>query len=222
MSGVGSLLARYRVRENPQRSLRRLELLVLVLLLLALLQLLWIALGSLRPASVEPVAPVVDSLRVVETASPGAVTGPMSLQFQSRPLFWASRRAEAPIFAMEDIEEGDEAPARRLEDLQLTGLIANGNQGTAIVTLKEQRLRLAVGDEIEGWSLQSVSNSEAVFVSAGARDIRRLLPQQVMAFDEAPASADPQQDAAPRRPARRAPPPADNKKGAEARLSSGG
>lgn len=194
MIAMSSFLDRYRAPENPQRILRRLELALIGALLVAVLQLLWIVFGSLRPAPVKAVPPAANSLQVVQGMTSESVTGPMSLQLQSRPLFWPSRRPDGPVMAIEESSVDGGTPARRLEDLQLVGLIENGSQGTAIVQYKEQRMRLGIGDDLQGWSLLSVANGEAVFVSAGARDIRRLQPQSVAAIREPenPARSEPQ------------------------------
>ncbi|MFK7831533.1 MAG: hypothetical protein AB8B57_17300 [Congregibacter sp.] len=198
MNLVSLLPVRYRASVEPLRSVRRIELVLLLLLILVVLQVLWWGFAALREERVTPVAPARDSLRVLGTNSSGSISASQSLQLQSRPLFWGSRRPTAPVEANEVLNEqtADGKPSRRLENFQLTGLFGAGARGGAIVAHKGERTRLSVGDEIDGWTLLSVSAEEAVFVSAGVRDARRLLPLPVVSItppasevDDLPSSA---------------------------------
>lgn len=183
MISIASLRQRYRDNEEPERSLRYMELLALALLFLVMLQLLWLGLGALGTPSITAVEPARDSLRVVSPGSTGAVSGVQSQQLRSRPLFWASRRplVSAAQEAEQVVESSQSAPAVRLQGLSLLGALGAGEQGAAIVSYKGKVLRVAVGDDIDGWTLRSVAIGEAEFVSADQRDLRRLLPQPVVA-----------------------------------------
>ncbi|MFT4768627.1 MAG: hypothetical protein ACI8RN_001764 [Glaciecola sp.] len=172
---------RYQVDADPQRSERRLELVVVALLIVVLLQVLWWGFGRFAEVSVTAVEPARDSLRVIDAHVPGAITAPQSLQLQSRPLFWASRRPDATVAPLQKTQPGTQKAGRRLEDLQVAGAVGAGDQGRAIVVYKDKLMRLGIGDKVAGWSLQSVSMGEVVFVSAGARDVRRLTPLPVEA-----------------------------------------
>ncbi|MEM1404586.1 MAG: hypothetical protein AAGG55_14710 [Pseudomonadota bacterium] len=196
MSTLATLSARYLQAHEPLRSERRLELVVLVLLAVVVLQLLALGASSVGGAAVTPVLPTSDSMRVEQPVEPGAISASESLQLQSRPVFWASRRATStPSIETEVVEAGEGTPARQLQQLQVTGVFGGGEQGGAIVAYKGNRMRLLIGDEIDGWALLSVAPGEAVFASAGSRDVRRLLPQPVVAAASAgnrsasPASA---------------------------------
>jgi len=183
--------SRYQVDVNPERSERRLELVLVALLVVVVLQVVWWVFGRFGEASVTAVEPARDSLRVVDTSVAGAITAPQSLQLQSRPLFWASRRPDAKLAPAQKANSGNQKPARRLEGLQVAGAVGAGDQGKAIVVYKDKLMRLGIGDKVAGWSLQSVSLGEVVFVSAGARDVRRLAPRPVVAA--AVAAVQPQQ-----------------------------
>lgn len=205
MNLLSLLPARYQATTDPLRSERRIELVLVVLGAVVLLQLLWWGLGMLRDPGVVSVAPARDSLQVVSARDSGSISASQSLGLQARPLFWGSRRPLAPVVANEvaSSSAGNGKPARRLEGFQLTGLFGAGENGGAIVTYKTERTRLSVGDEIDGWTLLSVNAEEAVFVSAGARDARRLMPLPVIATS-APAATEetPQQMPPPPRPGR--------------------
>ncbi|MDP5071424.1 MAG: hypothetical protein NWQ45_11045 [Congregibacter sp.] len=187
MSLFDALRNRYRVNAEPQRSQRRLELLLLALLLVVVLQVVWWLMNGLREPDVATVEPARDSLRVVDVNATGTISASQSLQLQSRPLFWVSRRPVVQVSAPSTADSGSgESPARRLEDLQVTGALGAGDQGKAIVVYKEKRMRLGIGDSVAGWTLQSVGFGEVVFASAGARDVRRLMPLPVVAVQNTP------------------------------------
>ena len=100
----------------------------------------------------------------------------------------------------EIVDSSAGTPARQLQQLQVTGVFGGGEQGGAIVAYKGKRMRLLIGDEIDGWALLSVAPGEAVFASAGARDVRRLLPQPVIASAPAAASSSSPAAAGPAQP----------------------
>ena len=230
MSLINTIRDRYKTEAEPQRSERRLELVLLALILLVALQVLWWFFAFMANVTVPPVAPAHDSMRVVDVNITGAITAPQSLQLQSRPLFWASRRPDASAAPPVKAEPGNKKPARRLEDLQVAGAVGAGDQGKAIIVYKDKLLRLGIGDKVAGWSLQSVSLGEVVFVSAGARDVRRLTPLPVIAAQKPPvadsqastetAPATPQAAANKQASAAKSAPQKNNKK--EATLSLGG
>lgn len=189
MSWFNHLRSRYLVDVEPQRSERRLELVFVALLLIVLLQISWWLLGGLRTATVTSLAPARDSLRVVDASVTGAITAPESLELQARPLFWASRRPNNKGYLVQPgAAQGDEASARGLKDLQVTGALGAGDQGQAIVMYKDKLMRLGIGDSVAGWTLQSVSLGQVVFVSAGGRDVRRLMPLPVVEGQQSPSA----------------------------------
>ncbi|WOJ96524.1 hypothetical protein R0137_14920 [Congregibacter brevis] len=177
--------SRYSVQVEPQRSERRLELIVLALILVIGLQVVWWFLAHTSNVQVKAVAPAGDSLRVMDARAPGSITAPQSLQLQARPIFWASRRPNANAVAQQPVAGSTGKAARRLEGLQVAGAVGAGDQGKAIVIYKDKLMRLGIGDRVAGWSLQSVSLDQVVFVSAGLRDVRRLTPMPVVAAQKA-------------------------------------
>lgn len=196
MSVISGLQSRYLVTAEPQRTERRLELVFVAFLFVVLLQLLawmWDRIGG---ASVAAVLPAKDSLRVIDAGVSGAVTAAQSVEVQSRPLFWASRRPSGDVGPKNARPTGK--PARGLEGLQVAGAVGAGDQGKAIVIYKEKLMRLGIGDKVAGWTLQSVSLGQVVFVSATARDVRRLSPLPIVAAaaQEEPVNRAPRVDGA--------------------------
>jgi hypothetical protein len=183
---VTDLRARYAVREEPLKTERRVELVVVALAGTALLLLLLVIGRFLSSAAVRPVEPAPDSLRVAELTKPGAVTSQQSLLVQARPLFWDSRRPLDPLpdageLAAAQRERANAAPAAALKQLEVSGILENGDGSRVIVRIKDEQRRLSLGDDIEGWTLVEVRPGEVVFASGGQRDIRRLTPSPMVA-----------------------------------------
>ncbi|MFT7287655.1 MAG: hypothetical protein ACI87W_001770 [Halieaceae bacterium] len=192
MKRLEQLQQRYRSTAEPLRSERRLELALLFVAALLLVQLLWFGVRWMVALPVDPMAPTEDSLRVVERMSPGSISAEQSLQLQTRPIFWPSRRPVENIGLPEPQESvaGNETAAAELEGLLLTGLFGGGEFGGAIVAYKGNRQRILVGEEIDGWSLQSIGSDAVVFESGGVRDERRLTLAPVIAITAESAEAE--------------------------------
>lgn len=190
MSVLTRISSRYSVATDPLRTERRVELAALVLLFVILLQLLWIAARAALPVLPAPIMPAADSLAVSTVSDTGGVSSADSAEVQNRPLFWASRRA-VDMPAGSDVTGAEllmaAEPARELKDLDVTGIYGSGDTGGAIVSYKGKQRRVAVGDEVDGWTLHRVEHGEVVWVSGGREDRRRLLPQPVVAMAPAPA-----------------------------------
>ncbi len=132
-------------------------------------------------ASVDSVAPASDSLAVVSRVEPAAVTSEQSFVMQARPVFWQSRRPLDPLPGELTPEElAASTPAKQLKGLQVSGIIANGDQSQVIVTHRGKQQRLTSGQDIDGWTLVEVRPDAVVFASAGAKDERRLSPMPVV------------------------------------------
>lgn len=183
MNALGRLKARYGVVTDPLRSERRIELAVIVLVAVLLLQLVWAGVRLLLADNVAPVAPAADSLLVAEVPRPQRVDAEDSAAVQARPLFWAERRptdviASAAADAAAAAAKSEKA-APKMKDVTLLGVFGSGRTGGAIVAVKGEQERIAVGDRVQDWQLQEIAANRAVFVSGGARDERELLPRVI-------------------------------------------
>jgi hypothetical protein len=175
---------RYRAAEDPLRTERRIELVLLLLAALLLLQLTWMLIRAAAGSGATAIAPAADSLRVASRMDAGVVGADDSAIVRARPLFWPSRRpidAIEPEPVVEEALAGGSRPAKRLKEFKVTGVFGGGDTGGAIVIYKGEEMRVAVGDEIDGWELSRVGPGEAVMTSAGEDDVRRLLPEPVLA-----------------------------------------
>jgi hypothetical protein len=177
---VKRLLERYRAVADPLRSERRVELALLVAGALLLLTVLYLAVRIALATAITPIAPAPDSVRVAMLQGPAVVPGEEREEIVRRPVFWAERKPVEGIAAYEaaqpqSAETGEQA-APRMKNVTVRGVYGSGERGGVILSVKDRELRLAVGEEIEGWRLEEISGDSATFVSGGVRDRRELLP----------------------------------------------
>lgn len=161
--------ARYRVTTDPLKTERRLELAVIGLLLLLGLQVLFNGLGLALPPSPEPIAPAPESLRVGQVSPRGQVDREQSAEVRARPLFFATRRPLEPELVDPDAEARKAAAQKnnntKTPNLKLVGVFGGPDSRGIIALEKGEQLRLMVGDEVSGWTLQKVDPESAVLVS---------------------------------------------------------
>ncbi|MHA7816240.1 MAG: hypothetical protein ACX93N_07175 [Pseudohaliea sp.] len=186
-----ALSARYRAQADPLRSERRVELALLVSVVLLVLLAFYLLLRVAMATDIEPVAPAPDSVRVATLAGAGELPVAEREAMLARPLFWAGRRPEElpeePVAVAEAEQPGKPAP--RMKGVTVRGIYGSGETGGVILSVKDRQLRVAVGEAVDGWRLERVTGDRAVFISAGVRDERELLPQVVEAPSAAAADA---------------------------------
>lgn len=172
MTPFSSLTSRYRVQQDPLRSERRVELACLVLLLILLLQLAWVAARALLPPTPAPVEPAASSLTVADQLARRAVSPQASAELRERPLFWEGRRAVAAADAEVVPVQSGRAP--RLKDVRLLGVFGAGDSGGIIALVQNKQQRVQVGEELSGWTLQTVTADGATLVNDGDTEILDL------------------------------------------------
>ena len=162
-----TFFARYQGLSDPIRTERRVELIVLVLLALLLLQFGWGSYRALFPPIPDPVRPMRDSLQVANVQGLSVVSPEQRAQIRQRPLFWASRTPVVlePVKSEPDSKEANAAQPGKIENVKLAGVFGGGNTGGVIVISKGKKRRLAVGEDLNGWKLQSVEAFSANFSS---------------------------------------------------------
>ena len=175
---IAAIRRRYRDVQEPLRSERRVELLLIALAGVVALQLIAFAWHYIGGRTTPSIAPAADSLLVAQRLGPGSISAAQSRMLQARPVFWASRRPvpEALLSEPAPAAEDTAVDAQALEDFALSGVLAAGAQGQALVTHKGASLRLAIGEAIEGWTLTQVLPDTAVLVSASGREVYTLAP----------------------------------------------
>jgi hypothetical protein len=170
---LAAVSARYRVTSDPLRTERRIELVVVALALLCMLQLIY---GATRLAFIsapEPVPPSEDSLRVMNAMELAAVTAELSNEIRQRPVLWPERR---PAGAVAEIAEPLKASQQQLKEIKLLGVFGEGDSVGIIAQLKDKTQRIHVGEDVSGWTLESVRANEAVLTQGKRRETLTLYP----------------------------------------------
>jgi hypothetical protein len=180
---VRALRARYAVLVDPLRSERRVELALLGCGLLLLLLVLYFLVRVAVATDIDAIAPAPDSVRVASLSRSGVPPVEDREAIVSRPLFWAERQPVEPVVTPEAVaaaEKGKpEKAAPRMKEVTVSGVYGSGETGGVILSVKQRQLRLAVGEEVDGWRLERVTANSAVFTSGGVRDERELLAQVI-------------------------------------------
>jgi len=164
MSLLSALNNRYQVQSEPLLTERRIELAVLALVALLLVQVLWNVLDLAIEPAPEAVLPTRESLQVGGLSGRQLVNAERSAELRSRPLFFASRRPEVPVAAAAKAPEPkkNQSSAPKLKLVGVFG--ASGSRGI-IAVHKGKLLRLKIGDEVSGWTLQKVDRDRALLNS---------------------------------------------------------
>ena len=184
-----TLVNRYRLADDPLQTERRIELVVLLLFLLLLLQ---IAYGATRLAILappEPILPARDSLQVMSSIPLDVLTAEQRMEIRNRPLLWPGRR---PVEDVVPLPEPVADQPKRLEfkDIKLRGVFGVGESVGIIALVKGKPQRIWLGQEVNGWRLESVENQEAVFVAGSQREQIVLQPTNATPGDRDDKSRD--------------------------------
>ena len=174
MTRVDGLISRYLAGENPLKAERRVELVALVLLLVLVLQIAWGLLSIVRTSLVAAIPPSQDVLNVGRLEQVAQVEAEARNDIISRPVFWQGRvpAVAAEVVAVESPAE--EAAGQKIKGVKLVGTYGSGTTGGAILRVKNGKLRVAVGEEAEGWLLDAVEPNSARFVRGAAVDELQL------------------------------------------------
>jgi hypothetical protein len=176
MTWLRALTERYREAADPLRLERRFELVLLLLALLLILQLLY---GFIRlalmatPAALDPAA---DSMEVFAPLGSATVTAAQSNEIRNRPLLWPGRR---PIEAVVEVAAAKSEKQQKFTGIKLVGVFGAGDSAGIIAQVKKKTRRIRLGEELAGWTLQSVGENEAVFTAGSRQEKIILLPESI-------------------------------------------
>jgi hypothetical protein len=170
---LAAIRERYQVVSDPQRTERRIELAGVVLALLLVLQLVRGAIRLTLLSAPNALPPTEDALRVMAAAEVTTVTAEQSNEIRQRPLLWAERR---PVEVVAVVEEPTKASQQQLKEIKLLGVFGEGDSVGIIAQLKDKTLRIHLGEEVSGWTLESVGTNEAVFAQGKRRETLELYP----------------------------------------------
>lgn len=177
MSRVERLLRRYNVAGNPLLSERRVEFAALVLTIFVVLQLLYSVVRLFVPSHPELILPSAESLLVSDLQRAGIVSAQHRNEVIARPVFWPSRRpVEASMAKPAETEERKpKAKKSELDKVKLLGIFGVGDSAGVIALVKGSKRRILLGDETVGWTLESIEDGGASFVSDGLSQTLELV-----------------------------------------------
>jgi hypothetical protein len=185
MSPFTHLLDRYRGNSEPLRTERRFELILVLAILLLCLQLIYSGLRLLLFAGPGAVSPSPDSLVVGDILQRGTVSAEQSEEIQSRPLFWVSRRPTEQLGASGNTDEPG-GKASDIKGVKLLGIFGSGESAGVIALVNDQKQRILQGEELEGWTVESVEPNRVVLISGERRTELVLLKGKVVTPVDAP------------------------------------
>lgn len=167
MSKLEAVVARYQVRENPLKALRRLELAAVGL---GIMFLLWATLGGLATAfggGPKPLFPAEDTLKVRALGLEPALDEEGSDRLVSRPLFWEGRRAidKRPLELIETTPKP--VQVKKLEGVTLHGVYGEGESLGVIATVDGQLTRINANSSIKGWKMVSYADGKVTLENGG-------------------------------------------------------
>ena len=156
----------------------------LVLSVVLLLQVLWLLVQWMTHSAPDPVLPSESAFEVSGVDTSARFLDPNSgVSLVSKPLFWPGREPYVPPEGMDEAFVTDTAASdSALRETRLLGVYAAGDREGAILLHKGQRLRLMVGETIDGWELGAVGSDEASF-SSGRESLSLVLEHAVTSPD---------------------------------------
>ena len=178
MKAFVQLVDRYKVTANPLFSERRVELLAVVLTLLLFLQLLYSALRLSVLSEPEPIAPASDVMSISDPMVVEMVSAELSEELRTRPLFWSSRRVQVSEPGVSSQVKKAAASKSKLGKIKLVGIFGGGESAGIIALVNGKKRRILLGENVEGWSLDSVARNEAVFADGARRETLILQAQE--------------------------------------------
>ena len=148
---------------TPQAFSRRITRLIKILLLLLVAAALVgaaLVLGTDRPA---PLAMAPSALEA-ERLQLAALASRESSDMVYRPLFWEGRR---PLEEPAQVVVNEPQRPNRLEEVRLLGVFSTTGQAGVILTVRNERRRVVLGETVEGWRLVGVTAGQAIFERGG-------------------------------------------------------
>ena len=189
MKAFVPLVARYKVTANPLFSERRIELVAVVLTSVLLLQLLYSALRLSVLSEPESIAPASDVMAVGDPMAVELVSAELSEELRARPLFWSSRRMQVGESGVSSQVKKTAASKSKLGKIKLVGIFGGGESAGIIAWVNGKKRRILLGENVEGWSLDSVARNEAVFVDGARRETLILQAQKYIVMSGAADSS---------------------------------
>jgi hypothetical protein len=109
------------------------------------------------------------------------VSAELSEELRARPLFWPSRRIRVDTTESSSVQHKTSAPETEIDKIKLVGIFGAGESAGIIALVQGKKRRILVGEEVAGWSLDSIALNEAVFADGPRRKTLILKPQEIVA-----------------------------------------
>lgn len=186
------LRGRYAVQGDPLRSERRLELVAVMLLVLLCLQLIYSGVKLALAVGPAPIAPAADALSMDDLQRAREVVAAQSSEIRNRPLFWRSRRPSEALPEGSELDsevDSDRAEVGELKGVRLKGIFGSGDTAGIIALVKDKKQRILIGEQLNGWTLHSVSPNRVVLVDGGREQELLLKTGVVFAAKPVPAES---------------------------------
>lgn len=163
---------RYGVTSQALRTERRVEAALLLLLLLLVLQLVWGFTHLNQQFYPEAVEPAPDTLQLVASPDVETVSAAQSNDIRSRPLLWLSRRPEVEVVKV--VKPKKEEDSTGLDKMKVVGVFGAGESAGMIVRFEGKPHRLRLGEDLAGWTLESVTEKDVVLQNGAQRETLAL------------------------------------------------
>ncbi len=169
------LRERYGVTTQPLRTERRVEAALLLLLLLLIMQLAWGVATLRQQLHPEAIEPASDTVQLMVSPEREAVTSAQSNDIRNRPLLWLSRRPEVEVVEVVKPKKPEEKQGTTdLDKMKVVGLFGAGESAGMIVRLEGEPHRLRLGEQLAGWTLESVTEKDVVLQNGARRETLAL------------------------------------------------
>jgi hypothetical protein len=172
---------RYLASGDARRAERLIELVTMGLAILLLVELLLSGLRLAILSTPEAIPPSMDGLADAQLMSVQRVSPSQSDEIRARPLFWISRRPLAGAVAGAGDTGSPAANPGSLEKVKLVGLFGSGETAGIIAIIDQQKRRVLLGGQVEGWTLDSIQRNTVEFTNGARREKLVLLPENDVA-----------------------------------------
>jgi hypothetical protein len=188
MKGRDFFYRRYFGSGNALQTERIIELVTIGLAIVLLVQLLLSGARLVMLSAPDAILPTIGGMTDAQLMSVEMVGAAQSDEIRERPLFWVSRRPVEFAEVGEEAAVNSAANRGMLKNVKLVGLFGGGEVTGIIAIVKGKKRRILLGEQVEGWTLDSVERNEVVFVHGTRSEKLILLPQKYVA---PPVTSDP-------------------------------
>ncbi len=150
---------------------RKVELLAIGLGLLLILQLVYSGISLATLSGPDAVLPSLEGVADAQPVPVDRVTAEQREAMGARPLFWTSRRP-----SIGSSETAAAAGKRgQLDKVRVMGVFGSGATAGAIVLVEDERQRMLLGEELQGWTLDAVHQDRVDFSRADRQETLHLV-----------------------------------------------